>query len=359
MSGRIPRAFDDLGSRIRPGRVTVLYGPRRVGKTSLVQHYLSNAPGQILRAVGDDSVVRSQLSSQNRSEILAWAEDYDIIFLDEAQRVPGVGWALKMLIDARPDLTVIATGSASFQLTGGLVEPLTGRQTLLNLYPVSVSEILTVMSPQDLRPYMDNLLVFGMYPEVRMASSRAHQQEILRELVTAYLVKDILKLEKLESSKVLLDLLALVAMQTGKIINLNELAQQVNLDVPTVRQCLDLLEKAFILVNVRGFSRNLRSEVTRTSKWYFYDVGLRNAFINNFNPPAMRDDATALWENFLVMERMKVLNYADMVVPPRFWRAWEQQEMDLFGDRDGSLRPDLAHLDGQLGGFCGRVNNKC
>lgn len=337
MTDRIPRCYDDLGAFMRPGRVTVIHGPRRVGKTNLVEHYLSATSGRTLRAVGDDIVVRNLLSGQNRAEILAWTEGYDTVFLDEAQRIPEVGWALKMLIDARPDQRIVATGSASFQLAGTLGEPLTGRQTPLGLYPVSVGELRAIMNPYEIRATLDNMLTFGMYPEVRTATTRAQQQEIVNELVSSYLLKDILELERVRSAKVLVDLLTLIALQVGNLVSLTELAQQVSLDVKTVARYLDLLEKAFVLVNIRGFSRNLRSEVTRTSKWYFYDVGIRNALINNFNPPAMRDDIGAVWENFLVMERIKALGYAKVPTTLRFWRTWEQKEIDLVEDRDGSL----------------------
>ena len=334
---RIPRRYDDLASAMHQGRVSVIYGPRRVGKTNLVEHFLDTAPGHILRAVGDDIVVRNLLSGQNRAEILAWAQGYDTIFLDEAQRIPEVGWALKMLIDARPDLKIIATGSASFQLAGTLGEPLTGRQTPLALYPVSLGELQATMNRHELRADLNNMLVFGMYPEVRTTDDITRQKEILRELVGSYLLKDILELERIRSAKVLVDLLTLIALQVGSPVSLNELAQQVGRDVKTVARYLDLLEKAFVLVNLRGFSRNLRSEVTRTSKWYFYDVGIRNALINNFNPPEKRDDCGALWENFLIMERMKALDYAGVSAQLRFWRTWEQKEIDLIEDRAGSL----------------------
>jgi len=336
MPKRIPRALDDLTRWTRSGRVTVIHGPRRVGKTNLVEHFLAGAPGRTLRAIGDDIVVRNLLSGQDRSAILAWAEGYDTIFLDEAQRIPDVGWALKMLIDARPGLCVIATGSASFQLSGALGEPLTGRQTPLMLYPVWVGEL--TMNAHELRSALPNMLIYGMYPEVRASDSRSFQKQVIRELASSYLLKDVLELERVKSARVLTDLLTLLALQVGCLVSLNELAGHVGVDVKTVARYLDLLEKAFVLVNLRGFSRNLRSEVTRTSKWYFYDVGVRNALINNFSPLDMRDDVGALWENFAVMERIKGLAYADVAASLRFWRTWEQQEIDLIEDRDGVLR---------------------
>jgi len=337
MNDRIPRALDDLATSTHQGRVTVIHGPRRVGKTNLVEHYLTRVEGRVLRAVGDDIMIRNLLSGQNRAEILGWAEGYDTVFLDEAQRIPDVGWGLKLLVDARPELTIIATGSASLQLAGTLGEPLTGRQTPLMLYPVAVSELRARMNDFELRAALDNMLVYGMYPEVRTATSPTRQRDIVRELVSSYLLKDVLELERVKSARALSDLLTLVALQVGSLVSLSELGQQVGLDVKTVGRYLDLLEKAFVLVNVRGFSRNLRSEVTRNGKWYFVDVGIRNAVLNNFNRPADRADIGQLWENFLVIERTKALTYVGEVAAPRFWRSWSQREVDLIEDHGGAL----------------------
>jgi len=336
MTERIARAYDDLATHLHKGRVTVLCGPRRVGKTNLVQHYLDSVPGRTLSAVGDDIVVRNLLSSQDLAAILAWAEGYSRVFIDEAQRIPDVGWALKMLIDARPNLDIIVTGSASLKLSGTLGEPLTGRQTQLTLYPVSLGELAATMNASELRRGLDDMLIYGMYPEVRTAGN-ARRREILRELVASYLLKDALELERVKSPRALVDLLTLVALQVGSLVSLNELAQQVGLDVKTVARYLDLLEKSFVLVNLRGFSRNLRSEVTRTSKWYFYDVGVRNGLLNNFNPLSARNDVGALWENFCVIERMKFLGYKGIGASLRFWRTWQQREIDLIEDHDGRL----------------------
>jgi len=303
----------------------------------MVEHFLAGVSWRTLRAVGDDIFVRNLLAGQNRSEILSWAEGYEAIFIDEAQRIPDVGWALKILIDARPDLRIIATGSSSFQLSGVLGEPLTGRQTPLILNTVSVRELSAVMNEFELRAVLDNMLTYGMYPEVRMADSSLQQREIARELAASYLLKDVLQLERIKSAKALTDLLVLLALQVGSLVSVNELAQQVGLDAKTVSRYLDLLEKAFVVLNLRGFSRNLRSEVTRNGKWYFYDVGIRNALLNNFNLPNSRGDIGAIWENFLVVERMKALNYASAPAALRFWRTWERQEIDLIEDRDGVL----------------------
>ena len=334
---RIPREFDDLDKLRRPGRVTVIHGPRQVGKTNLVEHYLASHPGRILRVTGDDIVVRNLLAGQDASAIMNWAAGYETVFIDEAQRIPEVGWALKILIDARPELNLIATGSASFELAGKVGEPLTGRQTPLMLYPVSVGELGCQYNAFELRQQFDNLIVYGMYPEVRTARSSADQHDIVVELTRSYLFKDILDLTNVRSPQVLMDLLSLIALQVGSLVSLSELAQQLRVDVKTVSRYLDLFEQCHILYNLRGFSRNLRSEIAKSSKWYFFDTGVRNAVINNFNPPDRRGDMGPLWENFVVMERRKALSYARQSCSSYFWRTYERNEIDLVEDRGGRL----------------------
>ena len=343
MDMKIPRILDDFLSRRRQGRVTVIYGPRRVGKTTVVNHALgalldAASPGQrILRATGDDIRLRNLLSSQDRADILAWAQGYDIIFIDEAQRVPDIGWALKLLIDARPDLTIIATGSASFKLTGQLGEPLTGRQTPLAMFPVSIPEMLTIMNPYEVGQNLDDFIIYGMYPEVRTATSATEKAALLTELTSSYLFKDILELDRVRSSKTLIDLLALVALQLGSTVSYNELASTLRIDVKTVARYLDLFEKSYILYSLGGFSRNLRKEIAKSRKYYFYDTGVRNAVINNFNPANLRSDMGGLWENFAIMERIKARSYAGRPAHCYFWRTYDQQEIDLVEDSGGRL----------------------
>ena len=334
---RIPRLLDNLDAIRRPGRVTVIHGPRQVGKTNLVQHYLATQPGRSLTVTGDDVVVRNLLSSQDATAIVGWVEGYDTVFIDEAQRIPEIGWALKILIDARPSLNLIASGSARFLLAGQIGEPLTGRQTNLLLYPISLDELSHRSNAHQLRQQLDNLMVYGMYPEVRTAPTENDQRATVLELTRSYLFKDILELDKIRSAKTLVDLLTLVALQLGNLVSCSELASQVGIDTKTVARYLGLFEQCHILYNLRGFSRNLRSEIAKTSKWYFYDTGVRNAVINNFNPPIRRDDVGALWENFVIIERRKALAYARRDGAAYFWRTYEQNEIDLIEDRDGQL----------------------
>jgi predicted AAA+ superfamily ATPase len=322
-----------------PKRVTVIYGPRRVGKTTLVNRYLDTlgTDARILRASGDNVTERGLLSSQETRLLLDWVSGYDTVFIDEAQRIGDIGWALKILIDARPKLTIIATGSSSFDLANKFGEPLTGRQVPITLFPLAAGELRNIMNEHEIRQNLEDLLIFGMYPEVRTQESGEQKKRILNELADAYLLKDILEVEHIKKPKVVINLLTLIALQIGNEVSLNELAGKLSVDMKTVERYLDLLGKCFVLYNLRGFSRNLRNEVTRTSKYYFYDTGIRNAVIKNYNPLALRNDTGSLWENFMIIERLKARSYGNIYARDYFWRTWEKQEIDLLEDYDGRL----------------------
>ena len=333
------RSYDDLRRHFAPKRVMVIYGPRRVGKTTLIQHFLEspNIKGRIHRATGDNLSDSNLLSSRDSESLLDWAAGYDLVFIDEAQRIPQIGLGLKILIDARPKLSIIVTGSSSLDLSGKLGEPLTGRQVPLQLFPLSIGELRQTFNDFEIKQNLEDFLIYGMYPEVRTAATSTQKQFILNELVDAYLLKDILELERIKKPRLLLNLLSLVALQTGGEVSLNELSRSLKIDIKTVERYLDLLEKCFVLYNLRGFSRNLRSEVTRTSKYYFYDNGVRNAILRNYNPLSMRGDTGALWENFMMMERLKARSYGGLYARDYFWRTWERQEIDLLEEYGGSL----------------------
>jgi predicted AAA+ superfamily ATPase len=339
MNDYFHRAYDDLRSVMLPKRVTALHGPRRVGKTTMINRYLdSQGPGKrIRRATGDNLSEIALLSSREARLLLDWASGYDTVFVDEAQRIPDIGLSLKILIDARPELTIIATGSSSFDLAGKLGEPLTGRQLPIKLYPLSIGELRQSLNDFEIKKDLEDLLIFGMYPEVRTAASTAQKRIILNELIDGYALKDILELERIKKPKTLSNLLSLIALQVGSEVSLNELSSRLMVDMKTVERYLDLLEKCFVLYNLRGFSRNLRSEVTKKSKYYFYDTGVRNAVIQNYNPLNLRNDAGALWENFMVMERLKARSYGGVFAHDYFWRTWEQKEIDLLEEYGGRL----------------------
>jgi hypothetical protein len=236
-----------------------------------------------------------------------------------------------------PGIRVIATGSSSFELAGQIGEPLTGRKHTLVLYPMAQSELLSVYNRHELRQNLEQVLVYGAYPEVVLAATRAEKIEVISEIASSYLLKDVLALDRVRSSRTLLSLLQLVAFQVGSEVSLHELATRAGADVKTVRRYLDLLEKAFVLVRLGGFSRNLREEVTAKAKYYFYDNGIRNAIIAQFNPLGQRDDVGKLWENMAFIERLKHRAYASTHANAYFWRTYTQQEIDLVEEREGKL----------------------
>src|SRR3989338_1483778 len=334
----IQRIYSDLEPFIQAGRVLVIYGPRRVGKTTLLQEYLKKTSWKYKLDSGDNIRTQQILSSQDFSSILAYVEGYELLVIDEAQQIPNIGRGLKIIVDHRPDIRVIATGSSSFDLANQIGEPLTGRKRTLTLYPVSQSELRLEMNEYELREKLPDFLVYGSYPEVLTIDSHKRKQELISELAHAYLLKDILALEQIKGSKYLLDLLKLLAFQIGKEVSFQELSRQLGLSVKTVQRYVDLLEKAFVVIRVGGFSRNLRNEVARKSKYYFYDTGLRNALIAQFNELDHRSDVGELWENFLFVERLKKRAYREIYATSYFWRTYEGQEIDLIEEGDGEIR---------------------
>jgi predicted AAA+ superfamily ATPase len=332
----ITRCYD-LGQELRPGKVLLLTGARQVGKTTLLRDFLSKTSLKYKLDSGDNIRIQDLLGSRDFERILPYAEGYELIALDEAQNIPNIGTALKILVDERPDLRIIATGSASFELTRQVGEPLTGRKKTCHLFPVSQREMVQSLNRHELKERLECFLIYGAYPEVVTTGSFQEKQNLLNDLVDSYLLKDILSLEKVKSPRTLLDLLKLLAFQVGKEVSLNELAAQLHIDVKTVGRYLDLLEKSYILIRSTGFSRNLRNEITSKHRYYFADNGVRNAVIARFNPLDERDDIGALWENFIIVERQKHLTYTGTPLPLYFWRTYAQKEIDWIEERDGGL----------------------
>jgi hypothetical protein len=333
---KIPRIYD-LARKIAPGKVLVIYGPRQVGKTTLLKDFLAQTKLKYRLDSGDNISIRHILGSGDFTKIKEYARGYELIAIDEAQKIPGAGEGLKILADQMPGLKIIVTGSSSFELAGQIGEPLTGRKTTLNLYPVSLMELSSLYNLSEIKENLPLWLVYGGYPEVLTTKSKNGKAALLEEITQSYLLKDILELEQVKSSKILLDMLRLLAFQVGKEVSLSEIAQQVGVDYKTVARYLDLFEKSFVIYNLRGFSRNLRSEITRKGKYFFYDNGVRNAVISNFNPLEMRNDVGELWENFVFMERLKKRSYKNIFANCYFWRTWEGKEIDIVEERGGKL----------------------
>ncbi len=333
----INRIYESAPLTFIKGKVNLVYGARRVGKTVLIQKILKQLDGSKFVGNGDDIQLRSILGSEDKSRIISAFQDYDIIFIDEAQRISNIGWGLKILIDNLPNAFIIATGSSSFQLSSQIGEPLTGRSNTNMLFPIAITELKSQFGGMEIIQNLENYLIFGMYPEVICIGNTQDKVTYLHELKNSYLFKDILELENIRNADKLYDLLRLIAFQIGSEVSLNELGNALSLSKQTVGRYLDLLEKTFIIKKIGGYSSNLRKEVTKTNRYYFYDIGIRNALINNFNNIEFRNDIGMLWENFMVMERIKTQNYKNIFCNYYFWRTYDRKEVDMVEERDGKL----------------------
>lgn len=333
----IKRIYDNLGKLSHPNKVLVIYGPRRVGKTTLLNNFLSKTKLKYKLDSGDNIRTQQILSSSDFSQIIDYASGYNLVAIDEAQQIPDIGTGLKIIVDQVKKIKVIATGSSSFDLAQQIGEPLTGRKTTIILYPLSQIELLSIYNKHELKEKLEDFLLFGSYPDIITAKSRKEKISALEELVDSYLLKDILALEKVKGSKVLSDLLKLLAFQIGQEVSLSELATQIKLDIKTVDRYLDILEKAFVIKRVGGFSRNLRKEIVSKNKYYFLDNGVRNAVISQFNNLENRNDVGMLWENFIFSERLKKRSYKNIRGTSYFWRTYDQKEIDLVEEREGKL----------------------
>ena len=333
----LPRAYDHLDIRWKQGKALIISGPRRIGKTTLVKQYLSQSKLIYRFETGDNFRTRQIFESQDLQLIRNHLNGLDIIAIDEAQRIRDIGYSLKLIVDNIPDVKVIATGSASFELAGQIGEPLTGRKLTLNMFPISMLELSSVYSQFELQQKLDDTLIFGTYPEVLTTDNKSEKMEILKEITGFYLLKDILEMDKIKSHKTIVNLLKMLALQVGCEVSFSEIGRQLQIDNKTVARYVDLFEKSFIIYSLSAFSRNLRNELTGKNKYYFYDNGIRNALISNFNPFDMRTDSGGLWENFMVLERIKRNAYKGYSPNLYFWRTYDQKEIDMIEERDGGL----------------------
>ncbi len=329
----------DISSELTSGKTLVILGPRRVGKTTLLREFLGKTDKKVLSYSGDEVSTQQAFEVPDSLRLRSHIGRAEVLVIDEAQAIPNIGQTLKIINDHFPELAVVVTGSSAFELVGQVGEPLTGRKKTRYLYPLAATEMLheAVAPVHDLMQRVPEWLVYGMYPNTLTAETRAEKAEFLRELVDSYLLRDILAYQEVKGSSVLMQLLVLLAHQVGNEVSHTELGRTIGIDKNTVARYLDLLEKSYIIFRLGGFSRNLRSEVTRMPKYYFYDVGVRNAIIGNFNELSLRDDVGRLWENFMVTERLKVRAYTGVYANQYFWRTWKQNEIDLIEERDGQL----------------------
>lgn len=322
---------------LQPNKVLIILGARRVGKTQLIKHLLFKAHEKIMILNGEDQDVQTALHDRSVRNYKQFLSDTKLLVIDEAQAIPDIGLKLKLMIDSIEGLKIIATGSSVFDLDNQLGEPLVGRSYTFKLFPIAQMELCKTENYLDTKGSLNDRLIYGSYPELLQIENKTKKENYLREQVNAYLLKDILAFEGIRKQAKIVALLRLIAFRVGSEISIESIGRDLDMNKSTVDRYLDLLSKVFILHNVRGFSRNLDSEVTKKSKWYFQDNGIRNALINNFNPIELRDDQGKLWENYLISERLKLQEYEQQHAANFFWRTHTQQEIDWIEDSGGKL----------------------
>lgn len=328
---------NNITSDFFKGKVVIIVGPRQVGKTTLVRLILKDYKNDVIEFVGDNPTDRIKLENKDFEGLSKLIGDKKYVFIDEAQKIQNIGETLKLLVDNyKADKQVIATGSSSLNLLTNTNEPLTGRKFIHELFGLSIREIFPHKDLLNIEKTLSDLLVFGSYPEV-YTKTGADKQRLLTEITGSYLYKDILELEQVRNPAVLTKLLSSIALQLGSQVSLSELGNSVNLDLKTVERYIDLLEKNYVIFRLPPFYTNQRKTLSKQNKIYFYDLGIRNALINNFNPIDLRSDVGALWENFIIAERMKFRRISFIDANQYYWRTYDGAEVDLVEQREGKL----------------------
>ena len=331
---RIPRILENkICAKLFKGKTIVLIGARQVGKTTLIREILKDR--EFLFLDGDDPLVRQQLTNANTKQIETLLGNSKIVFIDEAQRIENIGITAKIIHDQFKHVQLVLSGSSAFELRNTTHEPLTGRKFEYFLYPISYEEYEQSVGYLDSLRDLENRLIYGFYPDV--INHRGEERDILNEITQSYLFKDILSFASIKKPEVLEKILKALAFQIGSEVSYNELAQLTGVDKNTVSSYIRILELSCIIFPLYSFSRNLRNEIKTTRKIYFYDNGIRNALIQNFNPFEFRNDIGALWENFLMTERMKRNHYHSAYANAFFWRTKQQQEIDYLEEKDGQI----------------------
>jgi uncharacterized protein len=324
-----------IQNRLFEGKAIIVLGPRQSGKTTLIKDLLSRRRESVLELNADEPDVRELLDGCTSTQLRGLIGEAGLVFIDEAQRVPDIGLTLKLIVDQIPGVQVIATGSSAFELNARIAEPLTGRKFEYMLYPLSFAELVRRHGLLEERRWLDHRLIYGAYPEIVRTPGR--EQERVRLLAGSYLYKDLLNLEQINKPVLLEKILRALALQLGSEVSFHEMGQLVGADSQTVERYIDLLEKAFVLIRLPALSRNVRNEIKKGKKVYFLDNGIRNAVIGNFTPLSGRTDAGALWENYLISERVKLLNNLGIQADRYFWRTTQQQEIDYVEERQQKL----------------------
>jgi uncharacterized protein len=322
-----------ITSKLCKGKAIVLLGPRQVGKTTLVRECLDGK--DFLFLDGDDPIVRDLLHNAGTSKLKAIIGRHEWVFIDEAQRINDVGLIAKMIVDQFKHVQLLLSGSSALEISQSTQEPLTGRKYEYHLYPISWEEFEDHVGYLEASAQFEERLVYGMYPDV--INNRSEAGEVLKQLTSSYLYKDVLSLTGIKKPELLDQLLKALALQLGNEVSYNELANLLEIDKNTVAKYIDLLEKTFIVFRLTSFSRNQRNEIKNNRKIYFYDNGIRNAIIQNLNPLELRVDKGALWENFLISERIKLQSYHRLFANNYFWRTIQKQEIDFIEESNGQI----------------------
>ena len=326
-----------LDSKIGKGKVLLLIGPRQVGKTTLLKNMIESVSTEkkVQFWNCDESDVRQFLSEANSAKLKSFVGNSDFIVIDEAQRVKDIGLTIKLLHDSFPNVQLAVTGSSSLDLSNSINEPLTGRKFEYNLFPFSINELVNHTSMLEEMRQLQNRLVYGFYPDV--VNNPGEEKEILTNIVNSYLYKDVFEFQDIRKSSVIEKLVQALALQVGSEVSFNELGNLLGIDTATVQRYVDLLEKAYVIFHIRSFSRNVRNELKKSIKIYFYDNGVRNSVISNFSPVELRSDIGALWENFLISERIKNNAYHNKHAKYYFWRTTQKQEIDFIEEAEQNL----------------------
>jgi hypothetical protein len=339
MENVIQRAvLKQFETKVLPNKVLLLLGARRVGKTELIKKYLEKIPKEdYLQLNGEDVEDASLLKVRSVANYKRLLTNTKLLVIDEAQNIPEIGLILKLIVDSIEGIKVIATGSSVFDLSNKLGEPLVGRKNTIYLFPLAQMEFAKHENYKETNSKLQERLLFGSYPELEQYPEWNDKINYIKEIINSYLLKDILIFEGIKQADKIVDLLKLIAFQVGQEVSLQELARQLGISKNTVESYLDLLSKVFVIYKITGFSRNLRKEITKSNRWYFYDNGIRNGIINNFTLLENRTDIGALWENYLASERIKHQNYTQKSVSNYFWRTYDQQELDWLEEQNGNL----------------------
>lgn len=327
----------DILKHCQPNKVVVIYGPRRVGKTTLLGQLAKQIKEPVLWLNGENLDILTWFSSRSLEKLKSGIGNYKTIVIDEAQNVDQIGMNLKILVDSIPGIRIIATGSSSFELANQIGEPLVGRKWQYTLYPIAQLELLGVETPFESKLKLESRIIYGSYPEVITKEGNSDKQAILESIIDGALFKDAFMLEGVKKPTKIILLAKALALQVGNQVSLTKLSNTLDINLATVERYLNLLEKIFVIVRVWGFRRSLRTELTKTCRYYFWDNGVRNALINNFNPLAVRSDVGQLFENYIFIERMKKRDYQHIGSNIYFWRTHNRQEIDMVEERNGKL----------------------